>query len=262
MALTEVVGGWALSCTREETCQGWPGRWQHHAGVFGALFRIYLHTLYQSNIRRQFKLALHLILLTLVRKSEMLLAGWKDVNLETGEWQIPAEHSKTGQPHLVYISTQATALFRELKALAGESVWVMPGRTSLAKPFARNAMNQAMGSITFAIAPFTIHDLRRTGATQLSEKGFPSDVVEKALNHTVGGVRGVYNRAEYADQRRKMRFSRSCNQAAEVPSSKVTDRLPRSPWMNSRIVPAFVSRMDSMISLPLPSMMATEIVAW
>jgi len=47
--------------------------------------RIYLHTLYQSNIRRQFKLALHLILLTLVRKSEMLLAGWKDVNLETGE---------------------------------------------------------------------------------------------------------------------------------------------------------------------------------
>jgi len=65
-------------------------------------------------------------------------------------------------------------------------------------------MNQAMGSITFAIVPFTIHDLRRTGATQLSEKGFPSDVVEKALNHTIGGVRGVYNRAEYADQRRKM----------------------------------------------------------
>jgi len=30
--------------------------------------RIYLHALYQSNIRRQFKLALHLILLTLVRK--------------------------------------------------------------------------------------------------------------------------------------------------------------------------------------------------
>src|SRR4029077_14871054 len=54
----------------------------------------------------------------------------------------------------------------------------------------------------------------------------------------------------------------SCNQAAEVPSSKVTDRVPRNPAMNSRIVAAFVSRMHSMISLPLESMTATEIVAW
>jgi hypothetical protein len=29
-------------------------------------------------------------------------------------------------------------------------------------------------------------------------------VVEKALNHTIGGVRGIYNRAEYAEQRKKM----------------------------------------------------------
>jgi integrase len=166
--------------------------------------RVYLHTLYQSNIRRQFKLALHLILLTLVRKSELLLAQWKDVDLESGEWQIPAENSKTEQPHIVYLSTQATALFRELKALAGESHWVLPGRSSLAKPFAHNAMNQALGSITFEIAAFTIHDLRRTGSTLLHEKGFAADVVEKALNHTASGVRGIYNRAEYAVQRREM----------------------------------------------------------
>jgi len=166
--------------------------------------RVYLHTLYQSNIRRQFKLALHLILLTLVRKSEMLFAQWKDVDPDAGEWQIPAENSKTGRPHIVYLSKQAGGLFRELKRLAGDSVWVMPGRSSLAKPFAHNAMNQAMTSITFNIEPFTIHDLRRTGSTLLHEKGFPADVVEKALNHNIGGVRGVYNRAEYAEQRRKM----------------------------------------------------------
>ena len=39
--------------------------------------RLYLRTIYQSNIRRQFKLALHIILLTLSRKSELLLARWK-----------------------------------------------------------------------------------------------------------------------------------------------------------------------------------------
>ncbi|MFT3760141.1 hypothetical protein [Thauera sp.] len=38
----------------------------------------------------------------------------------------------------------------------------------------------------------------------LHEQGWPSDVVEKALNHTISGVRGIYNRAEYAEQRREM----------------------------------------------------------
>lgn len=166
--------------------------------------RIYLHTLYRSNIRRQFKLALHLILLTLVRKAELLLAQWKDVDLEGGEWRIPLENSKTEQPHAVYLSRQATKLLQELKALAGGSIWVMPGRSDLSKPFSHNAMNQAMGSITFEIPPFTIHDLRRTGSTLLHEQGFASDVIEKALNHDIKGVRGVYNRAEYAEQRRQM----------------------------------------------------------
>jgi integrase len=54
------------------------------------------------------------------------------------------------------------------------------------------------------IPAFTIHDLRRTASTLLHESGWPSDVVEKALNHTIGGVRGVYNRAEYEAQRREM----------------------------------------------------------
>ena len=166
--------------------------------------RIYLHTLYRSNIRRQFKLSLHLILLTLVRKSELLLAQWKDVDLEGGEWKIPAENSKTERPHTIYLSRQATEMFRELRALAGGSVWVMPGRSGLSKPFSHNAMNQAMGSITFEIPPFTIHDLRRTGSTLLHENGFASDVIEKALNHQIKGVRGVYNRAEYSEQRRQM----------------------------------------------------------
>ncbi|MOA32982.1 putative prophage CPS-53 integrase [compost metagenome] len=54
------------------------------------------------------------------------------------------------------------------------------------------------------IPAFTIHDLRRTASTLLHEKGWASDVVEKALNHTIGGVRGVYNRAEYAGQCKEM----------------------------------------------------------
>ena len=83
---------------------------------------------------------------------------------------------------------------------------MLPGRGSLTKPFADNAINNAL-KIALAgqdIPAFTIHDLRRTASTLLHENGWPSDVVEKALNHTIGGVRGVYNRAEYEPQRREM----------------------------------------------------------
>ena len=168
--------------------------------------RQFLRAMQTSNIRRQFKIAFQLILMTLVRKSELMLAQWKDVHLDEGEWHIPVENSKTGKPHIVYLSTQAQTLFKELKPLASSSVWVLPGRGTLAKPFASNALNQALKVSLQAqeIPAFTIHDLRRTASTLLHEQGWSSDVVEKALNHTIGGVRGIYNRAEYAEQRREM----------------------------------------------------------
>jgi integrase len=166
--------------------------------------RLYLRTIYQSNIRRQFKLALHILLLTLSRKSELLLARWQNVNFDTGEWLIPEANAKTGKPHIVYLSAQVAALFRELKALAGESELVLPGRSSIRKPFAANAINQALEGLIFDMDPLTIHDLRRTGATLLTEKGFNRDVIEKALSHETQGIRAVYILAEYAAERTKM----------------------------------------------------------
>jgi integrase len=166
--------------------------------------RLYLRTIYQSNMRRQFKLALHIILLTLVRKSELLLGRWKDVNFATGEWMVPAENAKGGKPHIVYMSTRVASLFQELKALAGDSELVLPGRSSLVRPFAKNALNKALEGLTFNMDPVTIHDLRRTAASHLTERGFNKDVIEKALSHEHEGIRAVYIIAEYADQRRKM----------------------------------------------------------
>ena len=168
--------------------------------------RLFLNSALESNMRRQFKIGLRLILMTMVRKSELLLARWIDVHLEESEWHIPAENSKTGKPHIVYLSTQAVILFRELHMLAGSSALVMPGRGSMTKTFAHNALNTALKKALqgMDVPAFTIHDLRRTASTLLHENGWPSDVVEKALNHTIGGVRGVYNRAEYAEQRRDM----------------------------------------------------------
>jgi integrase len=168
--------------------------------------RVFLKAVVESNVRKQFKVALRLILLTLVRKSELMLARWEHVDVEKAEWHIPAENTKTGKPHIVYLSPQALALFAELHSLAGGSELVLPGRGSLTKPFAHNAINNALRVALRGqdIPAFTIHDLRRTASTLLHEHGWLADVVEKALNHTIGGVRGVYNRAEYSGQRKEM----------------------------------------------------------
>jgi integrase len=166
--------------------------------------RMYLRTIYQSNIRRQFKLALHILLLTMKRKSELLLARWEHIDFDKGEWLIPADNAKGAKPTIVYLSTQVADMFRELRELAGDSELVLPGRSSAAKPFAKNALNKALEGLTFDMDPLTIHDLRRTGASLLTERGFDKDVIEKALSHEREGIRKVYVIAEYAEQRKAM----------------------------------------------------------
>ena len=48
------------------------------------------------------KLALHLILLTLVRKSELIQATWDEVDFESKTWTIPKQRMKGRNPHVVY----------------------------------------------------------------------------------------------------------------------------------------------------------------
>jgi integrase len=53
------------------------------------------------------------------------------------------------------------------------------------------------------ILSWTIHDLRRTCASGMARLGVAPHVIEKALNHTSGKIRGVaaiYNRYEYATE--------------------------------------------------------------
>jgi integrase len=200
----------------------------------------FLEAALESNIRRQFKVALQLILLTLVRKSELLLARWEHVDFYNAEWHILAEHSKTGKPHVVYLSQQAITHFKTLHLLACGSALVLPGRSSMTRPFAHNAINSALkvalrGQDTPA---FTIHDLRRTASTVLHEKGWPADVVEKALNHTIGGIRGVYNRAEYEPQRREMvQFWADFIDRLAKPATALPARPSRGTWSARLLAP-------------------------
>jgi integrase len=163
-----------------------------------------LETVDASSMARPIKIAVRLLLLTMVRKGELLRAQWPHLDFEKAEWHVPREHSKTGRPHIVPLAPQAVALFRELHELACGSQYVLPSRFQIRKPMCLDTPNKALDELTFNMPHFTVHDLRRTGATRCAEGGFPGDVVELALNHVRAGIRGVYNRSELLEQRREM----------------------------------------------------------
>ncbi|MGF6696890.1 integrase [Paraburkholderia sp. MM5496-R1] len=157
------------------------------------------------------RLAIRFMLLTLVRKSEFILAMWGEIDFNAAVWTIPKERMKAGRPHIVYLSQQALDILVAFKTCFGASSYVHPGRYETASPISAATLNRVIDSTVKLMRddgadfdPFTVHDLRRTASTLLHEAGFNTDWIEKCLAHEQRGVRAVYNKAEYAEQRRAM----------------------------------------------------------
>ncbi|MES2033700.1 MAG: tyrosine-type recombinase/integrase [Pseudomonadota bacterium] len=158
------------------------------------------------------RLGLKLILLTMVRKSELQDATWDEIDFVGAVWTIPAARMKKDKAHNVYLSTQALDILIALKTCAGNSRYLLPSRYDADAPMSRATFNRVTTAIAerakaqaLALAPFTVHDLRRTGSTLLNELGFNRDWIEKCLAHEDShSSRGVYNKAEYEQQRRHM----------------------------------------------------------
>lgn len=163
-----------------------------------------LNTVDASPVARPIKIAVRLLLLTMVRKGELLRAQWSHIDFDKAEWHVPREHSKTGRPHVVPLAPQAVELFRELEVLACGSQFVLASRHSIRKPMCLDTLNKSLCSLTFSMSHFVVHDIRRTAATRCAEGGFDSDLIELALNHVRAGIRGVYNRSERLEERRQM----------------------------------------------------------
>lgn len=164
-----------------------------------------LRAVYASGMSRAYKLALHLLVITMVRKSELIEAEWAEFDLEAGIWRIPAARMKKDNEHWVYLSDQAIAMIRELQTLSHSQRFLFPMRRGYEdRPIAKSTLNQAVRAMKSDVQHFVIHDFRRTASTHLHEMGLSSDAIEKALAHSIKGIKGVYNRAQYADERRKI----------------------------------------------------------
>lgn len=150
--------------------------------------------------------AMTVLLLTGQRRGELAKAKWSEINFEEKTWTIPDENSKTGRGHVLPLSDWAAQELQALKRLADGSRFVLPmddGKKAADPALLTRGLARCLGRFKQrGIAPFTLHDLRRTCRTGLAALKIEPHIAERILNHLQPGVAGVYDRHAYLEEKR------------------------------------------------------------
>lgn len=160
------------------------------------------------------RIALRLILATGQRSGEVI--GMTVAELDDAEnptlWTIPSSRYKTSIEHAVPLSPLAADLVLHAlelaRGIAPETPFVFQStrgkgkhRHLIAHGLAR-AVKRHPTELLGEGAPFVPHDLRRTCRSGLSAIGVDALVAEKVLGHKLPGIAGIYDRHDYAKEKR------------------------------------------------------------
>lgn len=168
-----------------------------------------------------------LLILTGQRRSEVAEISWSELDRASSTWTIPAGRAKNGVAHIVPLTelvvteldALANALSREERQGCDGAtrpiswpksgyVLTTTGRTPISgmakakRNLDRMVLEESGGE---AVAPWRIHDLRRTLATGFQRLGIRFEVTEAVLNHVSGakgGIAGIYQRHDWKDEKR------------------------------------------------------------
>ena len=138
------------------------------------------------------------ILLTATRRDEAADANRAEIG--DNIWTVPAARYKTKIDHVIPLSGAAIALLGSLPAI-GHKGWIFT--TSGSVPISGfSGLKKKLDVLTGDLPNWTLHDLRRTARSLLSRAGVAPDHAERVLGHTIAGVRGVYDRYGYLEEKR------------------------------------------------------------
>lgn len=150
-----------------------------------------------------FATIVELLLLTGQRRSEIagLRAEWIDWEART--ITFPGTITKNRRTHVLPFGERIGALLSSKK----KTGLLFPGRgTDQKRPFDGWSKCKPKFDALCNIAPWRLHDLRRTFATNLAALGIPVHVTEKLLNHvsgTMSGIVSLYQRHSYQEEMRE-----------------------------------------------------------
>jgi integrase len=151
--------------------------------------------------------ALRLAAYVFVRPGELRHAEWKEFDLDTAIWTIPAEKMKMRRPHRVPLARQPLAVLRKLQAITGNGRWLFPSVRTLARPISENTLNAALRRLGYGSEEMCTHGFRGMASTRLNEMGqWNPDAIERQLAHQeANAVRRAYTHsAEYWPDRVQM----------------------------------------------------------
>lgn len=181
------------------------GKTENYAHVTAEELPALLRAIQSYPHAKDVQLGLRLLTLLAVRPSELREAQWSEFDFSKKIWTIPPERKgrKKGREHLVPLCRQAIALLEELRPITGAYALLFPGRSDRTKPRSDTVFLMALRRLGYE-GRQTGHGFRHIASTILNEHGFPADHIEAQLSHKAAGVRGVYNKAQYLEQRTTM----------------------------------------------------------
>ncbi|KUJ71670.1 site-specific integrase [Thiomicrospira sp. WB1] len=146
-------------------------------------------------------LALHLFL----RTGNLISLKLKHFDREKRELQIPKEEMKSGHcDYKIPLSDQAFEIIDQHIELTKPQEFIFESKRSKCGHISERSLNKTKLRLGWNQNDITIHGLRHTATTFLTEKGFPSELTELQLHHRLPGIRGIYNKAHRIEERRQM----------------------------------------------------------
>lgn len=140
---------------------------------------------------------------TAKRRSELVGAVWSEFDLDKKLWTIPAERMKTKIEHVSPISDSLLKKLITLKK-SSQSPFLFPSPTKQGRHLHPIFLNQVLINIGWN-TKMSVHGIRKIFSTYAHESGlFSIDAIETQLSHEIRGVRGVYNKAVYLSERKKL----------------------------------------------------------
>ncbi|GGC98669.1 tyrosine-type recombinase/integrase [Undibacterium terreum] len=147
------------------------------------------------------KVAMRVLPLVFTRPSEFRMAKWEDIDFDAKEWRYHV--AKTDVDHIVPLSSQVIEQLKALRPLTGDGEYVFSVRGGQ-RSMSENTINQALKGIGYTSDIIQPHGFRHTAATMLAEMGWDENMIDRQLSHKVQGVKGVYQKAKYLEERRNM----------------------------------------------------------
>ena len=149
--------------------------------------------------------ALELLPYVFLRPINVVSAKWEHIDFENRIWVIPKEEMKMRRDHSIPLTDTIINILKKMEFCKEYSQWVFPSPLDNKKHIARDNLRVTLNRMNI---DSTAHGMRHMASTILREngakEGFSKDAIEFQLAHVEGGISGIYNHAEYLEERFKI----------------------------------------------------------